>query len=99
MWTAPEIQSLAHAEAIKYGLNPTRFDAVIECESGWNKDAIGDHGTSYGLVQIHLPDHPEISIAQATDPGFAIDWAAKMWRDGHAHDWSCYAMTGKSAVN
>ncbi len=35
--------------------------------------AVGDNGTSFGPWQIHLPAHPGVSAAQASDP----NWAAK----------------------
>lgn len=43
--------------------------AAIElAESGGNPKAVGDQGTSYGLWQIHLPAHPDVSVACAEDP-------------------------------
>ena len=51
---------------------------------------IGERERSYGLVQIHLPDHPEVSYAQATDPEFSIDFMAKKFCQGHGTEWSCY---------
>lgn len=64
--------------------------ATIECESGFNPKAIGDHGTSFGIVQIHLPAHPSVTKAQALNPVWALEWAAEQWQAGHASAWSCY---------
>ena len=38
---------------------------------------LGEREQSYGLAQIHLPDHPEVTIEQATNPDFAIEFMAK----------------------
>lgn len=51
---------------------------------------IGERERSYGLVQIHLPDHPEVSYEQATDPEFSIEFMAKKFSQGRAYEWSCY---------
>ena len=36
--------------------------------------AVGDSGTSFGPFQIHLPAHPGVSAAQASDPYFAANY-------------------------
>ena len=50
----------------------------------------GTQERSYGLVQIHLPDHPEVSYEQATDPEFSIAFLAKHLSLGHGWWWTCY---------
>lgn len=35
---------------------------------------VGDQGTSFGPFQIHLPAHPGVSAAQASDPTFAVKY-------------------------
>lgn len=42
--------------------------AVALAESSGNPNIIGDRGTSYGLWQIHLPDHPELAGENLLDP-------------------------------
>lgn len=42
--------------------------AIAGAESGWNSQAIGDQGSSYGLTQVHLPAHPQYTAAQMLDP-------------------------------
>jgi hypothetical protein len=37
-------------------------------ESSWNPSAVGDQGTSVGPYQIHLPAHPGVTSAEASDP-------------------------------
>lgn len=50
----------------------------------------GTRERSYGLVQIHLPDHPDVSYEQATDPEFSIDFLAKHLSRGHGFWWTCF---------
>ena len=76
--------------SLEYGVEGKLLTRVIRCESQGNPKAIGDHGTSYGLVQIHMPAHPEITKEQAFDPEFAVDYLAKEISYGNGKIWSCY---------
>ncbi len=51
---------------------------------------IGDRERSFGLVQIHLPDHPEITYEQATNAEFSIEFMAKKFAQGRQGEWYCY---------
>lgn len=63
------------------------YDAVktIYCESMWMSqqsmiwDKYGQQEPSYGLVQIYLPAHPDVTKAQALDAYFSIDWMIEHW--------------------
>jgi hypothetical protein len=50
----------------------------------------GEREKSFGLVQIHLPAHPNVTLAQATDPEFAIEFMASEFSKGHQRQWTCY---------
>lgn len=65
---------------------------VLKCESRLNPNALGDHGHSRGLAQIHNQYHPEISDEQAYDPYFAVDYLIEGIKEGRGHEWSCYRM-------
>lgn len=67
----------AREAATRYGVPLNVLYGLIDLESNWDPNAIGDGGTSFGLVQIHRPAFPSISRTQALDPEFAIDFAAK----------------------
>lgn len=67
---------MADAAARKYGVPPGLFRRLIQQESGWNPDAHNPLGAT-GLVQIHLPSHPDISEEQARNPAFALGWGAR----------------------
>lgn len=49
---------------------------IIQHESSWDPNSVGDNGLSHGLAQIYAPQHPEVTRAQADDPSYAIDWVA-----------------------
>lgn len=51
----------------------------------------GQREQSFGLVQIHLPDHPSISYEQATDPNFSIEFLARELSFDRGRQWSCYS--------
>ena len=59
-------------------------------ESGWHPDAIGDNGTSFGLVQIHLLAHPNITREQALNPTFALNFIVDEFLKGNEWKWTCY---------
>lgn len=80
--------------AAKYGVSRERLTAVLSCESGLSASAVGDHGTSFGIAQIHLPAHPDISKSQALDAAWSIDWAAHQFSLGHASMWTCARQLG-----
>ena len=101
-WNKASITELALLEAEKHGINSEKFLKTIACEvkkdegGEWVADAQSDihgpHGreNSWGVMQIHLPSHPEITKSQAQDPAFAIPWAANEFAEGRANKWSCY---------
>lgn len=76
--------------AEKYNVSPYLMSQIIHCESYGNPNEIGDNGTSFGLVQIHLPAHPEVTKEQALDREFSIDFLARHLSMGEARIWSCY---------
>lgn len=54
--------------------------AIAMKETGLNPLAVGDHGNSYGLFQIHRGYHPDITIAQAQDPFWSATWTLNRLR-------------------
>lgn len=100
------LKSLVRQISAKYGVSESEMLRVISCENrDWNPKAqsrhrykagnrwgqpVGSYEQSFGLVQIHLPDHPTITYEQATDPEFAITFMAKKFSEGRQSMWSCY---------
>lgn len=87
--------------AKRHHLNVDHFLAVSECEdpglidqqSNYIKDGIRED--SWGIFQINLGSHPEITKEQATDPVWASEWAAKEWEAGREWQWSCYTILSR----
>jgi surface antigen len=89
------IEDKAKTIAEAYGVSFDIMNKIIENESKWNPDAIGDNDNSYGLIQIHLPSHPEITKEQALNPEFALDFLAKEIKAGREWQWTscnCYSV-------
>lgn len=100
------VQTLVTLYSAQYGVSASKMMNTIKCENKtldedaqsnltykkgnrWHKP-VGSREQSYGLVQIHLPDNPEVTIEQAKDPNFSIEFMAKNFKAGHAKRWSCY---------
>lgn len=50
------------------------------------------HEDSWGVCQIHLPAHKEITREQALDWHWCIDWTAQEFNAGNAHHWTEYRL-------
>ena len=72
------------------------LEAVAKCESGFNSQAIGDHGKSIGLFQIYLPSHPTITKKQALDPYWSLAWAINRYYAGELNIWVCHRILTKN---
>lgn len=88
--TGKEIEIQIRSIAVEVGLKDVeRALAIGRCESGLNPNSVGDHGYSYGLWQIHLPSHPDISKQQALDPDWSTRWALNRMKQGSWSLWTC----------
>ena len=74
-----------------YNVNIEIVDRVIQCESRYNPNAHNSVGeNSWGLVQINLNAHPDITKEQAIDTNFAINYLVKNISEGNGKMWTCY---------
>lgn len=95
-WTEERIAQEIEEQAEKYGVSAHVMKTVIECESMGSTTVQSYHKLkygreqSYGLAQIHLPDHPGITKEQAQDPKFAIEFMAEEMSEGRSWKWTCY---------
>lgn len=84
-------------EVIKRVAQEENFDAdlllrLADCESETGKMMIGDTFMpqySYGLFQINLHYHPNITIEQAMDYEWATRWTINEIKNGRLWKWSC----------
>lgn len=87
----PSVHQVIVKQAKIYSAPVPLMRAIIACESSNDTKAvkITKREQSYGLVQINRLAHPEISIAQAEDPDFAVGYLAQQISTGHVSQWSC----------
>lgn len=77
--TKQQINQMLEAAARKYGIPPDILKAVAYKESGWNPNAVGDGGKSFGMMQIYTAAHPDYDVARGkADPSYNIEYAARM---------------------
>lgn len=106
-WDATNKESLrdyAIYVSSKEGLSVGAFLATLKCEGdfyngqSYVKKIGGPNGRedSWGVAQIHLPSHPEISKEQALNPFWSINWMADEWLKGNEWKWTCYKIKGLS---
>lgn len=96
--TTPTIkqQTLIETYSSQYNVRADRVYAVLACESGFKSiqsnyvDKYGHREDSWGIAQINLPYHLEITKEQAMDEDFSIEWLVKQFSLGHARMWACY---------
>ena len=80
--------------AYLYEINPRQFLGVAKCESrlrNVQSEVItnGVREESYGIFQIHLPDHPSVTRELALNPSWAIEWSAEKFK-ADPTIWVCY---------
>ena len=85
--TQPQTETIIryiYDEAPKYGIDPDEVAHTIYCESKFYnvQSAVVKNGVqepSWGLAQIHIPSHPNVTVEQALTPTFAVDWMLTNW--------------------
>jgi len=93
-YSTTTLRAYAAQVARDHDLDAARFVAVINCESSFRWDAVGDAGTSLGIVQLRFPERDwRVSSSTALDPYRAIEVMADAWTKGLENRWSCYALT------
>lgn len=70
-----DLKSYVASEAKRWGVNVEMALFIAQHESTFDPTRVGDASTSYGMWQIHLPAHPDVTIASAQDPIWSTQWA------------------------
>lgn len=74
-----------------YDVDSGIISKVIQCESKFNPNAHNPNGeNSWGLVQINLNSHPEITQEQALDTNFSINYLVNNISLGNGRMWTSY---------
>ena len=90
-------EALIRYYAKEYGLSGRTTEQAVEiarCESDFVEDAVGDGGHSFGIAQIHLPAHPDITVEQATNKYFATWFLVSEISQNRMWKWSCARILG-----
>jgi|SRR5579872_1333393 len=69
---ATQINAAARAN----GLDPWWLAAILWVENRFKTNGTSSAG-AVGIAQIQLSSHPDVTVAQAQNPNFAIPWAAQ----------------------
>lgn len=97
--------SILKDAADRYGINYRVFAFIAFHESQNDPAAVGDKdfvcnlprspifgeiSPSYGLFQINLCAHPDVSVSDAENPFFAARWAAQQIAAGNINQWTAW---------
>lgn len=79
-----DINRIVSPIAKQYGVPDLVWKSIIQVESGYNPRAVGDHGTSFGLFQLHRGGQlgnltPEQAYDPKTNAQTAMPAIAKAW--------------------
>jgi len=104
-YTKPELEALLLKETKAQGVSYETAHNIITCESNWNPEVqsnyfykvdrpdwgilAGERELSFGLVQIHLSSHRNITKEQALDPIFSIKFLVNEMAKGNQKIWTC----------
>lgn len=90
-WTREMIDKEINRVSAIYQVSSVQIHKIIYCESRYNTKAhnLTSREDSWGLVQINRMAHPQISVEQATDPKFALDFLARNLKAGKGSMWTC----------
>lgn len=103
-----ELQAHIINECGGYGIDPAIVFAMIERESGFRADAVGDNGKSFGLMQIMEKWHEErmekLGVTDLLNPHenvlVGIDYLAEMLNRDKGIEWALAAYNaGASGAN
>lgn len=85
-----DVAKMIAMKAIENDLNPKYLVALAKCESSLNPNIQSKFMQSYGreqsfgLFQIHLKAHKDVTVKQALDPVFNTQWAIQKIKEGKA---------------
>ena len=75
---------------IREGVDVTKAEKIMFCESSFNEKAIGDSGDSLGLWQIRLKSHPTVTRECALSAECSTEYAVKLIKSSRSWNfWSC----------
>lgn len=107
--TEDQIKELIEKYAVPLHVKQSSMLATIQCEAPRADDGAydpmgrsaiidekGELENSWGIAQINLDYHPEITREQAQNPDFSVSFMATKFAKGNADRWSCWRKLKKS---
>lgn len=103
-----DLPEMATRIAIEHGISPVALKNLANSESTWNPKSRGDFNAkkgsycSYGLTQINICAHPEVTKEQALDPEWNLEWAAEVIESGKGYIYTsgnCYSLVSTKIPN
>lgn len=101
--TLEEVSKIIEKNSTKYHVKFNSLLQTIICESPKSDDGLfdpsgqseftdeaGKREESYGITEINLPSHPDITKEQATDAEWSIEWMTQQFAAGKASMWTCW---------
>lgn len=93
-FTVDDTQAAIVRASSTTGVSESWLRRVVRCETGgtFRPDAVGDHGTSFGIAQLHRGGLLSAFYAEYDnpfDPYQAAEFMARQFLNGGAHYWSC----------
>jgi len=82
--------------ASEYGVSSYQMKRTVECESSFRNiqseivNKKGEREDSWGICQINLPSHPEVSKEQALNIDFSLEFMASEIAAGRDGQWYGY---------
>lgn len=83
--------AFAIEQAKANGLNVDHFVKTLACEDSFDVSLPPSPTHDYGVAQIHLASHPDVTMDEALDPYWSIAWAAERF-GSNPYMWNCYAI-------
>ena len=80
---------IINASAV-YGIDPVKIIKTIECESNFNRWAVGDNGAAVSVAQYHWSTFQRYCHGNYWVAEDQIECAVRMIAEGGARNWTCY---------
>ena len=102
--TTDDVIRYLYKRADEAGLDGDAIAHTIYCESMYynTQSSIVRNGVrepSYGIAQIHLPSHTDVTVEEAMNPYFAVDFIINHWNATEKGIWHGYDRASDSCTN
>ena len=97
-----ELQSFIFGRCERHNIDPAIVIAMIDVESKFKSDAVGDRGAAYGLMQVQPRWHTEridrLGVDDLLDPyqnvEVGVDYLGELVAKGRGIEWALMAYNG-----